>query len=435
MNQQIRSGHVLILGGGASGVLLAAHLLARGPCRVTLADPAPQPGRGVAYATGEPEHLLNTRVRSMSAWEDDPGHFARWLDGAAGPNDFVPRMVYGDYLCGLLEPWRQDGRLRHVQARCLRLDERPHGVIARMDDGQTVIADLAVLATGHVLPEPDPLVAGAWQALPPPEPEGRVVIVGTGLSMVDQVLSLLGAGHRGGIVALSRRGLLPRPHAAPGAPVALSIADLPLAAPASALMRWARGVARKVQAAGGTWQDAVDGIRPHVRRLWRSLPPVERARFLRHACGWWDVHRHRLPPASGERIMEALASGQLVLRRAGFLRAEPGRAILCEGGTEVALEAVRIIDCRGIRRDPAAHASPLIAGLLTSGAARIDPLGIGLEVTNDCQVVGRNGAPSARIHAIGPVSRAAFWEITAVPDIRAQVAELSGRISAICASR
>ncbi|WP_323041207.1 FAD/NAD(P)-binding protein [Gemmobacter sp.] len=445
MNQQIRSGHVLILGGGASGVLMAAHLLHGGPCRVTLVDPAPQPGRGVAYATDRPQHLLNTRIRSMSAWDDDPGHFRRWLEGQPDVPDgeFMPRGIYGRYLTSLLDPWRGDtARLRIVRATAVRLDEHPRGVVAALEDGQLVIADQAVLATGHVRPAPDPagLVAGAWDDLPPPAPDARVVIVGTGLSMVDQVLTLLAQGHRGEIVALSRRGLLPRPHAEPGPGITLSVADLPLGAPASALMRWVRDLAGRVQAGGGTWQDAVDAIRPQIRRLWRALPPAERARFLRHAASWWEVHRHRLPPASGLAIDAAVASGRLRVIRAGFIGAElddGGLVAVVQppGGPRQALAAGRIIDCRGIRRDPAAHASALMAGLLERGAARIDPLGIGPEVTGACQLIGRNGTPSQRLHAIGPVSRAAFWEITAVPDIRAQVAELAGRLAAICASR
>ena len=77
----------------------------------------------------------------------------------------------------------------------------------------------------------------------------------------------------------------------------------------------------------------------------------------------------------------------------------------------------RIVDCRGPRRDPAAHATPLVAGLLARGAARVDALGIGLDVGPGCGLLRRDGTESARVFAMGPASRAAFWEITAIPDI------------------
>ena len=74
-------------------------------------------------------------------------------------------------------------------------------------------------------------------------------------------------------------------------------------------------------------------------------------------------------------------------------------------------------------------ASPLVADLLARGRARVDPLRIVLEVDGQCRLVDVAGRPSARIFAIGPVSRAAFWEITAIPDIRHQVAALAGRLA------
>src|ERR1700744_4912517 len=39
-----------------------------------------------------------------------------------------------------------------------------------------------------------------------------VLVLGTGLTMVDYVLSMLRDGHRGPIIAMSRRGLLPKAH-------------------------------------------------------------------------------------------------------------------------------------------------------------------------------------------------------------------------------
>jgi uncharacterized NAD(P)/FAD-binding protein YdhS len=65
------------------------------------------------------------------------------------------------------------------------------------------------------------------------------------------------------------------------------------------------------------------------------------------------------------------------------------------------------------QRDPAVRRS-----LLDQGLARIDPLRIGLEVAPDCAIVDCNGSPSRRLFTIGPLTRAAFWEIIATPDIR-----------------
>lgn len=403
-------------------------------------------GCGIAYSTGDPQHLLNTRVGNMSAFPDDPDHFRRWLeshhaaagDQAATAAAFVGRPTYGAYLADLLAPWQSGpgaARLSCIRRTCLRIGDHGAHLTVHLDNGDTLRADQVVLATGHVLPDPDPagVLSGAWEPLGDLDSGGRVIIIGTGLSMVDQVLSLMNRRHRGQIIALSRRGLLPQRHA-PVSPVQIPAGDVPLGARASVLFRWARALARQAERTGGDWRDAVDGIRPHVRRLWASLPLAERARFLRHGAPWWDIHRHRMPPQSADRIADALASGQLRLVRGRFIGADHGP----DGGLVARIAspaqglrkvpAARIIDCRGIRRDPLHHASPLMAGLIASGMGRIDPMGIGLDVSPDCAVIGRGGVPSVRLHAIGPASRAAFWEITAIPDIREQTTALARRI-------
>lgn len=437
--------HVVVIGGGASGVLMAVHLLSRPDrsFRVTLLEPAPRPGQGLAYATEDPDHLLNTRVQNMSAFPDRPGHFLDWLatrpEGAgATAGCFVSRATYGAYLASLLTPWQggeDPQRLRIVRQAAARVEDRARGVVVHLADGQSVIGDLAILATGHAQAAPDPALVPCWADPGGIDPEGRVIVVGSGLSMVDRAVTLLKSGHRGEILVVSRRGLLPRDHA-PTAPLAITRGDVPLGAPVSVLAGWARHLARRAEARGGSWRDAVDGIRPHVQAIWRSLPPAERARFLRHAAIWWDVHRHRIPPASDAVIRAALASGQLRLQRAAFLGAE------AQGGGAVArfrpfarsrvveVAAARIFDCRGIRRDPEQNASPLIADLLARGRARVDGLRIGLEVDLACRLIGRAGRPSDRIIAIGPVSRAAFWEITAIPDIRDQVQRIAAELAA-----
>ncbi|MBP8930789.1 MAG: FAD/NAD(P)-binding protein [Paracoccus sp.] len=439
--------HVVIIGGGASGVLMATHLLSRQDrlFRVTIIEGRHTPGLGLAYSTLDPDHLLNTRVHNMSAFPQDPDHFRHWLQARpsqASVTDqcFVSRRIYGGYLAYLMTPWltgAEPSRLRIVRDAALRLQDSPRGVVVQVSGGHSIIGDIAILATGHVLerPDPDGLLLNAWEDPGPIDPQGRVVIIGSGLSMVDRVISLLKSGHKGEILAVSRRGVLPRTHQ-PTKPLPIGLGDIPFGAPMSALAGWLRGLGRQAERQGGTWRDAVDGVRPHVKAIWRSLPTPERARFLRHAATWWDVHRHRIPPASGAIIERALMDGQLRLMRGAFTgasRNSDGSAVAhirSLGSTESAeLISAAIFDCRGIRRDPARHASPLIAGLLASGAARVDPLNIGLDVDLSCRLIGQSGAASERLFAIGPVSRAAFWEMTAIPDIREQTFKLAALLA------
>jgi uncharacterized NAD(P)/FAD-binding protein YdhS len=432
---------VLIVGEGASGVLMAAHLLRRGDqsCRVTLLERRRLLGCGVAYSTDDPDRLLNTRVENMSAFADDPEHFRTWLGARGLQGDhggFVRRSVYGAYMACLLDPWRGDSRLACIRDECTDLAETASGVAARLSDGAALAADLAILATGPPLPKPsgDGVIASPWTANPGSDIDEPVLILGSGLTMVDQVLTLLRRGHRAEIFALSRRGLLPRWHL-PTRPLAIDAAEVPAHLPISQLLRWLRRRVAEAEVAGGNWRDVMDGLRPHVQGIWMGMPPTERRRFLRHAATWWDVHRHRMPPETHARIADALARGQLRILRgtlASASRAGAGRLAEIDLWPKRGRKTMRvgqIIDCRGTRREPSDDDAPPIGALLAVGKARIDPLRLGIEVDEACRVIDAEGRATPRLLAIGPVSRAAFWEITAIPDIRLQVASVAARLT------
>lgn len=451
------SAHVLVIGGGASGALMALHLLETAPgLQVTVIEKNALLGCGIAYATPDPNHLLNTRVHNMSAFPDRPDHFRDWLRRSglapsATAESFVGRQIYGRYLNDLVGRARdlpETPRLRCVRAECLRLEETPRAVIAHISDGTTIRAERAVLATGHAVPlqAPDGL-SGAWDFTPPDHPDQPVVIIGTGLSMLDHVISLLRAGHRGRITCLSRRGLLPQVHSETH-PLQISRAEVPLGAPVSAVLRWLRELVALAEAQGGTWRDAVDGIRPHVSALWRAWPEAERRRFLRHGASFWEVHRHRMPPESARWLQAARDRGQLQVLRGRFdgidaapdknavedsVPVPPGlmnvRIRTAQGPKRVT--AARAIDCRGIRRDPARDSAPVIQDLLARGQSRLDPLRLGIDTTAQAQILHADGRASKRLFAIGPCARGTAWEITAIPDIRVQCADLARLIAAL----
>ncbi|WP_062228056.1 FAD/NAD(P)-binding protein [Aureimonas frigidaquae] len=446
----LNAGSILIVGGGASGAILAAHLLRFGDARlrVTILERRSVVGAGIAYSTDEPDHLLNTRASGMSAWPDDPDHFWRWLqadDRGAGvdcrdPFCFVPRRVYRAYLSDVLAPFLSadgTGRLRIVEGECVDLAQMRGGVAVELADGRTELAGVVVLATGHAEPEATDAtgIVGPWEdsrAAPLPA-DAPVAILGTGLSMVDNVARLRRTGHHGPITALSRRGLLPLVHARASTPFRLDAADIPFGTSVAYLTRWLRGAARWHGGNGGDWRDLMDAVRPHTQAIWQSMSIDSRARFLRHARTFWEIHRHRMAPQAAEGIAQSLSDGQLrVLAGRVVDKRQEGDtihlALRLRGGEASALAVRRVIDCTGILRDPLSGRNHLMARLVEAGEARLDPLRIGIETDAFGALVDRRGAASRRLLAVGPVTRALFWEVTAIPDIRLQCAALARRL-------
>lgn len=445
-----RSKAFIVVGGAASGVLTAVHILRRfRDARVTLFEKRPDLGSGIAYGTEQPHHLLNVPASGMSAFADDPGHFLDWLstygtwrpEGGWTPRSFVPRRIYRDYLASLIAPFLDEpDRLQVHRDEVVALSESEAGVTVRTAAGMAFSADAAVLATGN---EGAPLPPAAWRhecwATPArfDIPAGAAVgIIGTGLSMVDAVLSLLDAGHAGPILAISRRGLLPHPQA-PTTPCLFEETDLPFGQPLSSMALWLRRQVRRSAAEQGKdWREFVDGLRPWTQHLWRQLPHAEKRRFLRHARPWWDIHRHRMAPEIRARIDAAVASGRLTLVSGSILGLAPegGRVVLRyrpRGSRKELTAAIdAVIECRGSNTDVAATRNPLLRSLLESGTIRADALKLGIDVTPEGAVIRRDGTPSRRIHAIGPATLGTFWEIVAVPDIRLHAARLAVRLNA-----
>jgi uncharacterized NAD(P)/FAD-binding protein YdhS len=449
MNRSVAR-HVIIIGGGASGVLLSYQLLQNreSAFRVTLIERRPEIGRGPAYHTSNPDHVLNVRAANMSALPDDPGHFWRWLSNRAegplcpDPYCFVPRRAYGDYLASLTAPLTstESGppRLTIVHGQCIDLDDGPSGVAVTLADGSRHTGDVAVLATGNESPIAKfPCDADPWAPLSAADKDTTVLILGTGLTMIDYVLSLLRNGHRGQIIAMSRRGLLAKAHRRTD-PVRIDEGDVPYGASAKHLLRWLRGRIDTHVKEGGDWRSVIDAIRPYTQRLWQDLPLASKRRFLEHARAWWDVHRHRMAPQVEMRLAEALSAGRLSLVAGKIDGIEPNaegarvsyRRRGRRGITE--LQVGMIVDCTGIVKDPRANGNPVITRLFEQGLVRTDSLNIGIDVADDCAVINRNGIASRRLFAVGPLTRAAFWEIVAIPDIRNQCAELAARLAAIC---
>ena len=89
-----------------------------------------------------------------------------------------------------------------------------------------------------------------------------------------------------------------------------------------------------------------------------------------------------------------------------------------------------VINSSGPQFDVSRLDHPLLASALQQGLARPDPLGLGLEVTPDFRLVGRDGESSPGLLALGPIALGGCWEATAVPELRIQCARAGSMLAA-----
>lgn len=442
---------IAVVGGGAAGVILSAHLLraasASRPVRVLLVDPAETPGRGLPYRTTDPRHTLNAVVARLSAFDDDPQHLLRWCAAAgvpAEPGTFLQRADFGRYLADLLPsvPVPDGSGVRHVRGTVVDVEDPDGpGVLLTLADGGTLRADAAVLALGTPppvrLPEYEPwgerYVADPWSPDLDARAAGarRVLVVGTGLTTLDVVAHLhpLLPGAR--FTAVSRGGVLPAAHAADPLPPAIEV-DLgagPTAGSggadgAPALVDALDVVRHRVdaeRAAGRDWRAVIDAVRPQVNTVWARLSPEEQAAFQRDHSRSWENVRHRMSHAMRTHVDRLISEGVLTVGTVAEVRGGHGSA---DGRWDTAAFDL-VVGATGLPALTSPGWNPLVDALLARGLIRPHPLGTGLDLTPGAALVDAAGVGHPRLRAMGLARRGLEWECTSVPDLRRQAALLT----------
>ncbi|PLR29165.1 FAD/NAD(P)-binding protein [Chimaeribacter arupi] len=447
---------VVIIGGGFTGTALAIHLarLSAEGLEITLVEPRPLPGHGVAYSAQDPAHRINVPAGRMflsaeeqgdferwyqnsPAFADDPG--ARWEDGKLYPQ----RSAFGRYVAEkfLQAAATTPSTLRHLRDRATRL----HGHTVETANGVQLRADAVVLAishppptvpgaVAHALAQHPALIADPWQpgAFDRIGEQDRVAIIGTGLSMADVVASLHRRGHRGPVTAFSRRGLLPRPNARGDyAPWSLRSSPLP-----HALRGWLRRTRQEIAAAaeqGISWQAVLDEIRAQGQQIWPSLSLADQQRFLRHLRPWWDVHRYRIAPQVAAVIDTARAEGRLQVLAARLKQIAPdgeAAALLLQhrhGSTEQ-VQVDRVIVTTGPAHSALLESQPLLHHLARQGVIQADPLGLGILVNAQAETLNRQGEANPRLLVAGPAARGRFGELMGLPQVAEHAEAVARRL-------
>ena len=450
---------VVIVGGGFSGTMAAVNLarLSTRPLQVVIVNAKRPLGRGTAYSTTRNEHLLNVAARNMSAFPDFPSHFLGWLRSRSeftslSDEDlremYVPRRIYGDYLCGLLASCQQPVDARgNVQVQTVE-DEVVDIVVADegaanvlLDSGESLDADQVLLATGNQppgsFPSDSPLSHDPRYRSDPwhdwvsrlPATGGRILLLGTGLTMVDVVLTLDELGWDGEIVAVSRNGMPPQSHFR-GIAYEDYIPDNAAELGLDKLRALVQQHCTRLRHMSQNPAIAIDKLRPHTQRLWQNLTTEEKQDFLTQDAAVWNVTRHRIAVAIHDAITDALDSGRLTLKSGTIERLAPNEEkieVILEDndGNQTSEFGDLVINCTGPQASFSQSGVRLFENLLNKGLVCSDDLDMGLKVNEQFAVIEQNGQPSDWMFAMGPMLKGSLWETTAVPELRSQAMRIA----------
>ena len=430
---------IIIIGGGAASALLCLALSHQDMknTKVTVISSDPNFGLGIAYGTGDPHHLLNIPAGKMSAFADWPKDFVTWLLKHPShkrdrdlAHQFVPRQDYAAYLQESLKGLNPD-HFEIIHDTAIGIKKNQNHLIVQCQN-TSLTADKIVLATGAGLPSA-PLASltdltakqyidNPWNTkrLQEIDPEARVLVLGTGLTMIDVMLTLQAQKHRGKIMALSRHGLLPLPHLATSLDPA-DLSQIDFKQPMRGILHQFKKAAKSLT----HWQTAMEAIRHQTKEIWQGLSSKDKAIFLRHLRPYWEVHRHRVPAQIHQKIMDLCTQKKLEIL-SGRLQnssAEKDGVHVCyqSKGQEKNLTADVIINATGLS---GWRHLKIYDDLFTQGLAAGDEFNLGLEVDDHCQILDHTHQ-AQNIFALGFLTRAKFFEVTSVPDIRLQAQKLA----------
>lgn len=467
---------IVIVGGGFSGATFAVQLLRRTrvPVHISIIESREHLGRGLAYSADDPDHRLNGPLDVQAIDPEYPEDLLSWCDEAkvqeTDPEARVPsghlflrRSVIGEYLSAQVALHARDenpgSTISHVRDTAVDVVATGEALQVKTSFNGDLVADMVVLATGNPVPSlrkpfapehashpriiANPLVGGSLDSI---SADAQVLIVGSGLTALDMLSTLLRREHQGQITVVSRRGLRPReqspevrgvvtPRKSPisilekmNAPIPDFIAREPIS-----VRRWCRALRMeiaRVVSAGGSWHEPFDLVRDAVWKLWPQLPLAEKQRFLRRLRLFYDIHRFRTPPMNEQMASLAEQEGRIRYLSASLVQvvAEPDTL-----SVDVELEATNemksrrrysfdyVVNCTGLDSGTPSSTNPLLAKLEGHGILRKHGTGLGYDVTAACEAINTNGGVQPNLRVIGPPTAGVFGDPLGAIYISAQV--------------
>ncbi len=442
---------IAIIGGGWSGMLTAIQLLEKSKnIHVKVIHSEQSIGLGSAYSTTDEAHLLNVPAGKMSAFQKNPSHFIDWLknNGYSSENieaQFFPRYIYGKYITELVDYHKKNKLLEFIHAKAIDITKQESAYRVLLSNSNSIRADKIVLALGNFLPAnpkskstsfhlsssyfQNPWHTGYLKNL---DLNKDVLIIGTGLTMIDSVLSLKKNGLKGKIFVVSPRGYTSAAHSKQ-----ITYPNFYHELKGKSLLEIFQIVRRHLKFAetkNSSWQGVIDSLRPHSQQIWIALSKKEKQQFISHIRHIWGIARHRLPLTTYNEIT--------ILKKKEQLEIIGGRIIDMQeknGNVSIAINlrknsairelvVSRVINCTGPQNNYAELTDELVQRLLSKKMILADDLKMGIKTTLNGNVLEKDEHISSDIFAIGSLLRGVLWETTAVPEIRVQAENIAMQI-------
>jgi uncharacterized NAD(P)/FAD-binding protein YdhS len=454
-----------IVGAGFSGTMTAVHLIdkATEPFEIILINERESFNKGIAYNPYSKKHLLNVQAGKMSAYSEKPDHFLDWAlqqdaikekDRDLAANSFLPRKLYGDYLCEIWEEAKKTAASKNITITVIHsfvvdLEVLENSVSLLLDNTMELNIDQCVIATGNQIPRNPRILnldfynsenyfQNPWkiESVKNTTKKLPVLIIGNGLTMVDTVFGLLEQDFKGAIYSISPNGFNILPHRAHGLKYSKLAEELNEDLSLFELLKLVNKHIKLVRKNGVSAEAVIDSLRPHTQKIWKSLSAQEKQFFMSRLRHLWGVARHRIPMHSHDKIQQLRIDGKLHINSGKIINFEEKEDFIAveyfdkKEGIIRTIQVSRIINCTGPETDLMNVETNFLKNCLIKGILTQDSLKLGITASTETfQIINSEGKLQPNLFTIGSNLKGELWESTAVNELRAQAEKLAEKLS------
>ena len=245
-----------------------------------------------------------------------------------------------------------------------------------------------------------------------------VLSVGTGLTFIDQALTVLDTSQNTTVIGISRGGYIPKEHDSIRAPAINPPVD-EINSP-ELLMNY-------MLQAGDKWRETQDGLRSITQGIWERFSEGEKLNWMKKYSREWNRHRFRMSPENYKQIKQYESQGRLrlIATELESIQNLDGAIIVGLKNGET-LKVDLVLNCCGNALE---SDQSLIRTLIDKNCLMRGPLGMGLSF--DLQSFSLRKPDDSfheKVFALGPILVGELFEPLGIPEIRAQAVRLAAKL-------